>query len=434
MRRPGLTELGSNFRYANCLLIAQTTFLTLVDVQNAAGNGSAPFGPASGTQTMWNPDHYLDTAEMLNAFAYAYDWLYDIWTPAQKESILWTMITYGMQPGLIGYNNSNGQFWAWWTANTEGNWNCVCNGGLTAAALAILGDDTTGTAEALLNLTIPNAIQNCVQAVSNDGTWSETPDYWYFGSTGFVEMAAALLTAAGSEFGLLTTNPAWESTPLFHMANSGPGSLFGWGDNGPNKYTSTANALLFLGDYYNRPEYILYQRDQFDARDPFAVFYYDPRVSGAFWDGLALDHFFTNSTDQWASMRSSWTDENAMFAAMKFGTLVGHQTHNDLDCGDFVIDALGTRWLGEYGDADYNAPGYFSTDAQNSERWLYYRKRTEAQNTILVDGDNQLVTAAPTIIGNGSTGEAQGSSTVYTVPDGSTAFFTGDMSSAYGNE
>jgi hypothetical protein len=81
---------------------------------------------------------------------------------------------------------------------------------------------------------------------------------------------------------------------------------------------------------------------------------------------------------------------------MKAGTNVGHQTHNDLDEGDFVLDAMGQRWTGGLGSGDYLAAGYFSSDAQESQRWLYYRKRTEGQNCILVGAANQLVTAAPT--------------------------------------
>lgn len=382
---------------------------------------------------MWNPTHFLDTAEFVNAFAFAYDWLYDMWTPQQKESIMWTMLEFGMNPGIVAFSNSDGRFTGWWQNNTEGNWNCVCTGGLTVGALALLGDDTSGTSEKLLSLTIPNNLQNCVKAVSNDGTWAETPHYWYFGTTGHTEMAVALMTAAGSDFGLLTSNPSFALTGQFHMSTNGPGTIFSYGDHGPNTYSTTANSLLFYGDYYNHPEYVLYQRDQHDVIEPFAMFYYNPTVSGAWWDQLPLDHFYTNNTDQWASMRSSWTDENAVYVGAKAGTLTGHQTHNDLDCGDFVMDALGTRWAGDLGSEDYNSVGYFSSDDQQSQRWLYYRKRTEGQNTILVDGQNQLVTAQPTILGNGTTGEVQGSSTVYDVPSSSTAFFAADLTSAYTN-
>ncbi|KAH9972663.1 hypothetical protein BJV77DRAFT_699673, partial [Russula vinacea] len=59
-------------------------------------------------------------------------------------------------------------------------------------------------------------------------------------------------------------------------------------------------------------------------------------------------------------MRGSWTDINALYAAMKGSPLQGHQPHGDLDCGNFVLDALGMPWAGELGSGDYNAPDYLT--------------------------------------------------------------------------
>jgi len=321
----------------------------------------------------------------------------------------------------------------WWANNVTGNWNCVCNGGLTLGSLAILGDDTTGTAQYLLGQTVPNALKNCVFGVTSDGTWTETANYWYFGTTGHAEMAAALLTATGSDYDLLDTNTRFRETGYYHMYAHGPTSLFDYGDAGPNKFSTTANSILFYGSQFQLPEYVLYQRDQRDSAEPWSMFWYDTSVSGAWWGNLALDRFFTDPTDQWASMRSSWTDNNALYVAMKAGTLVGHQTHNDLDAGDFVLDAMDTRWAGELGSGDYNSYQYFTSDAQDAARWLYYRKRTEGQNTIVVGQGNQLVTASPTIM-NGTSGTLQSpGTTVFSAPNGSNAFFIADLSSAYGN-
>lgn len=396
-------------------------------MKNAAGNGSQPFGPANNTR--WNPAHFLDTAEMTAAFAVGYDWLYDVWTPDQKSQIMSSMITYGLSLGVTAYG-ADPQFTGWWKNATEGNWNCVCNGGLTMGALAILGDDTSGTASQLLALTVDNAKQNCAMAPSTDGTWSETANYWYFGTTGHAEMSASLVSATGSDYGLLTANPNFNLTALYHMYAAGPTSLFNYGDHGPNKFSTTANSMIYYSSQYKEARYALFQRDQRDAAEPWSMFWYDPTISGAFWDNQPLDHFFDDGLDQWGSMRSSWTDINALYIAMKAGKNQGHQTHNDLDAGDFVMDAMGTRWAGELGSADYRSTGYFSSDTQDSVRWLYYRKRTEGQNCILVNQQNQNVAAAPTIK-SGTTGEAQGSSTVYTPPGNSAAFFTADLASAY---
>lgn len=398
--------------------------LAWAELQNAV---SDTWGPA---EDRWNVAHFLDTAELSAAFGIAYDWFYDIFTDDQKTKIRADLILHGLQPGLDAYNGAVFGWWRGTDTTINGNWNCVCNGGLTMASLAILGDDTTDVARQLLERTVDNAKAQCALGPSDDGTWSETPNYWYFGITGHAEMASALITATGSDYGLLDTNPGFALTALFHMYAFGPASLFDYGDHGPNKFTATANGLFLYASEYDHPEYALFQREQFDAADPWSMFWYNPAVSGAFWEGLDLDHFFDADLDQWASMRSSWTDSNALFVGIKAGRNQGHQAHNDLDVGDFVLDALGTRWAGELGSADYLSPGYFSNDSQESVRWQYYRKMTQGQNTLLIGQANQNVEAAPTIR-HGSSETKQGSSTVLQVPDDSTAFWATDMTSAY---
>jgi hypothetical protein len=398
--------------------------------QNAGGNGPNAFGPADNK---WNSAHFLDTAELTAAFAIAYDWLYEIWTADQRSSIMATMIKFGLDFGDVAYDDARDTAaTGWWRRGTFGNWNCVCNGGLTMGALAILGDDTTGVAARLLGLTVDNAKANCAMAPSSDGTWNETANYWYFGTTGHAELSSALLTATGSDYGLLSVNPNAARTGEFHMNAYGPTTLFDWGDHGPNKFSTTANGMFLYATEYNRPEFALFQRDRHDAAEPWSMFWYNPTVAGAFWNGLALDHSFEDPGDQWVAMRSSWTDLNALYVAMKAGTNRGHQTHNDLDVGTFVLDALGVRWAGELGSGDYRSTGYFSGDAQDAVRWLYYRKRTEGQNTIVVSQANQLVGAAPQFT-YASSGTTQGSSTVFEPQQDSTAFWHADITSAYGS-
>lgn len=405
--------------------------------QNAAGNTTS-FGvstwPALSTSGL-NSWHFLDTAEACAAFAIGYDWLYDYWSDDQKTALRYSMLQICLTVGTTAYPtapNYNGTV-GWWSNGIQGNWNCVCNSGLTMGALAILGDDTTGTAELVLSYSIDNALANCIQAVSSDGTWSETANYWYFGTTAHAEMTSSLITATGSDFGLLRNNPNFYLTGRYHEYVYGPTTLNNYGDTGPNKFSTTANSMLFYGSAFDMAEYTLFQRDRFDAPEPNAMFWYDPSVQGAWWDDLPLDNYFGNSTDQWTSMRSSWTDPNALYVTMKVGTVIGHQTHGDLDVGDFVIDAMGTRWAGELGSGDYDSIGYFSSEAQDSQRWLYYRKRTEGQNTLLVNSDNQNVLAAPTCTFGTSNTTQPADTTVFNITDGSTAYAVADLTSAYFN-
>ena len=364
------------------------------ELNNAAGNGPNDFGQ-NGTH--WNPAHFLDVAEMTSAFAMAYDWLYNDWNTTERTVIRNAIVQLGLWPGLQQYATPDG----WWKlpANGDGNWNCVCNGGLLTGALAIRGDgdaNATATADSIINQALANMKANCMTGVYDDGTWTETANYWYFGTNAQGRALSALISATGTDQQLMAQNPNWDKTSYFHMYVSGPGGLFAYGDNGPNKFATTANQLMLYSKLSGDARPAVYQRDRADASfDPLSMFWYEPTAKGAYWNGLALDRFFDDTRGSWASMRSSWTDPSAVYVGIKASNLTGHQTHGDLDAGDFVLDALGTRWAGEYGSGNYLSTDYFSNETQGSARWTYYRKATDGQNTLTINMQNQDVNCRP---------------------------------------
>jgi hypothetical protein len=81
--------------------------------QAKAGNDTA--NPAGTAGDNWNSQHFLDVAgassltrvtrafvtsrrtEFTLAFAYAYDWMYDAWTPARRSAIMYSIINLGLQ-------------------------------------------------------------------------------------------------------------------------------------------------------------------------------------------------------------------------------------------------------------------------------------------------------------------------------------------------
>jgi len=78
-------------------------------------------------------------------------------------------------------------------------------------------------------------------------------------------MASALLTATGSDYGLLDVNANFYKTGFYHMYVYGPTSLFDYGDHGPNKFSTTANGMFLYSQHYNQPAFALHQRDRADA-------------------------------------------------------------------------------------------------------------------------------------------------------------------------
>jgi hypothetical protein len=94
-----------------------------------------------------------------------------------------------------------------------------------------------------------------------------------------------------------------------------------------------------------------------------------------------------------------------------------------------VLDALGERWASELCHADYMSPGYFSSEAQNSTRWLYYQTKTQGQNTITNDGVNQLVDAVPHTT-FATTGDVQPNST-HPANKKSAVYWTANLTTSY---
>lgn len=92
--------------------------------QVASGNSTTQSFGATGNN--WNTQHFLDLAEFTLAFGIAYDWMYEAWTPVQRNSIMWSIINLGLNYGLNAYAapNGAGADYTWWT-KVNGNWNCV---------------------------------------------------------------------------------------------------------------------------------------------------------------------------------------------------------------------------------------------------------------------------------------------------------------------
>ena len=96
-----------------------------------------------------------------------------------------------------------------------------------------------------------------------------------------------------------------------------------------------------------------------------------------------------------AVFRSSWTDPNAVFLAIKAGTPSASHAH--MDIGSFVLDADGVRWSLDLGAQDYNTLEQRGVNLwdfrQGSERWSIFRYHNRGHSTLLIDDAEQVVTS-----------------------------------------
>jgi len=316
----------------------------------------------------WNPDHFLDVAIMSFAFAIAYDWMYDRWTPEQRQVIRGALIELAIKPGLSAHAEG-----AWWT-RTHINWNQVCHGGLIAGALAI-ADEEPAMARQMVDLGV-KALKVPMARYAPDGGYDEGPSYWGFGTGYNVIALAALESALGTDLGL-GEMPGFSQTGLFPVQMTGPTDLaynFGDAKEGPVQ----SPALFYFANRFRHPACASYalQRNIGTALD---LLWYDPASLSKDAEPLPLSVMFRASSV--AVMRSGWGPDD-WFVGTKGGHL--DYGHAQMDLGSFVLDHAGVRWLIDLGADDYNLDGYFAS-YKNGKRWDYYRARAEGHNTLVIN-------------------------------------------------
>lgn len=320
----------------------------------------------------WHPVHFLDTAEMTAAVAIAYDWLYDAWTPEQRKQLREAIVEKGLKPGQVAYRGT-----AWWP-KCEHNWNQVCNGGLTMGALAV-GDEEPALAGEILATAI-RMVPRAIQHYAPDGAWAEGPGYWAYATTYTVYMIASLETATGRDWGLASI-PGLNLAGDFPLCMNGPsGRSFNFADAGDGAVH--APAMYWLGKKFERPDYDEFER-AFAVKSPMPLDLLwsasrSPMESNCF-PVFGLGHYF-RETEVVALGVSG--DSKRFYVAFKAGD--NKANHSHLDCGSFVLDAFGQRWILDIGSDDYNLPDYFG-----KRRWEYYRLRAEGHNTLVLNPDTQ---------------------------------------------
>jgi hypothetical protein len=97
------------------------------------------------------------------------------------------------------------------------------------------------------------------------------------------------------------------------------------------------------------------------------------------------------------AMRSAWNNKNAWYVGIKGGDVQAN--HGQCDLGSFILDALGVRWVMDFGGENYGVPGYFDGRPDKGyKRWQYYRMQAQGHNSLVLDGKNHhLLATAPAL-------------------------------------
>jgi hypothetical protein len=125
--------------------------------------------------------------------------------------------------------------------------------------------------------------------------------------------------------------------------------------------------------------------------------YYNPHAAG---DGTADSLDYALTAGFVATTRSGW-DKADYFVAVKGGDNADHTAQ--LDIGSFVLEAGGQRWGIELGADGERAPGLeVKPGADRTKRFELYLENTQGQNTLVIDGNQDLEAKAKVLVGASS--------------------------------
>lgn len=330
----------------------------------------------------WNPNNFLDTAEMTHAVAIGYDWLYQFWSPEQRALLCKAIKEKGLKPALAAYRglatdssyrSDHALARAISRFKCQFNWNQVLNSGIGMGALAV-GSELPELAAEI----VQGAVQSLPFAMAlyaPDGGWGEGPMYWNYATYYNTIFLAALETALGTDFGL-SQMPGFSDTGFFLLYLTGPLDLsFNFGDS--ITWVKPPPQLFWLAHKFNQPVFSWFRRQLPGPPEALDLVWFDSRQSDPRTRGLPRGKYFRGV--EVASFRSAWGDRLATFLGFKAGNNM--VTHTHLDRGSFVLDTLGQRWAMDLGADNYNLPGYWTN------RWVFYRTRAEGHNTLVINPD-----------------------------------------------
>jgi hypothetical protein len=363
----------------------------------------------------WNPSHYLDTAEMMHAIGIGYDWFYRDLTDAQRKTIRDGLWQHGLRLSYAAYMGLPGDGSQGWRS-VENNWNFVCNGGSSLAALAVL-DEMPQPCSEILHAAF-QYIQIPLHHFEPDGAWWEGIGYWGYSMRYLLAYLQALQTACGTDFGFVEALRGCEKmglAPSRHGENPGKsavakvpvpifpqplrgtgfsqagdfpvylvsplGGIYNFADSGSGGGTYQHWGLFYLADKFRNPLYQHFQ-EQATRGTLDDILYYRPLPSELAIGDVPLDKHFR--VTEVATMRSAWTDRDALFVGIKCGRNGIAHAHQDL--GSFVFYGLGEPWLIDLGTERQT----YLAHQHRLPKSAFYRIREEGHNTLVFNPDKNF--------------------------------------------
>lgn len=331
----------------------------------------------------WNPSHFLDVGEMTMAVAIGFDWLYDNISEENKKTIENAVREKAFTPSK---NNKYNYFY-----RRAYNWNQVCNAGLLYGAIAFK-DELPEEADNIITRCLESNPQALDTYLPNGG-YPEGYGYWSYGTTSEVLLIDGLLTAFGTDFGIIPPTGFLETSKFMTFMTAPSGKCFNFSDTGDKSHGNIASWWLaaYTGDtsvlgeeikYLSSPNFNVGELRLLPALPIFAS-----RLDNIGVSKMTVHYWLSNGTTPVFIYRSGWDNTNDTYLGVKGGS--PSTTHAHMDAGSFVYEYDSVRWA-----VDLGLQSYYSLESkgvklwnskQDGQRWDILRMRNDYHNTLTID-------------------------------------------------
>lgn len=332
----------------------------------------------------WCGDHfYLMTSRALVSLGMAYDFLYDEFTPEERECMARAMVEKGFVPALaLYYGHGDEALWPWCIRRT--NWNFISNSGIIFAACVLFGEYETELCADVLEKAVQSMEYACIY-LAPDGELFEGLGYAAYSWNYMVFAFQALINNFGTAFQLDTAAGSQNSykIPFTVMTNVG---TFSQGDVVTSLRLNTTYTLWSARRFHDHNIQCMRHMQMASQGGT------DPAFTDLLWfddEAYPVAHFdldYLYESTQSAISRSGWETDSVVLSIHAGDNTLEH-SHADL--GNFEFELLGYRFAQEMGidELIYCAPG---SQYQLRGHDDYYVARAEGHNVYVINPDRSL--------------------------------------------
>ena len=359
----------------------------------------------------WNPQHFLDVAEMTLALSIGYDWLYSYISDSTKEIVRKAIIKKGINESMPE-TATDKENYSW--LKKVNNWNQVCNTGMAFGAIATY-ESNPELSSKIISRSVKLVRDTGMHEYLPDGNYPEGYTYWSYGTSFNVMLIDALEKCLGTSFGM-TDNKGFMNTGeyILNMTAQNLG-CFAYSDCGD---VVMSYPMFWLAKRTNNPDLIWGELQKYDymkkngiLENAFSVRFLPSFLLWASPETMNNPQpptkrlYVGQGTTPVAILRNHWGGANEIFVGLKGGTSSTNHAH--IDVGSFVMYQGANQWAKDAGIQEYYSLEKYglnlSSRTQNSSRWDAFRFGNKIHNIIVFSNSLQRVTAKAKIDGYGDT-------------------------------